>query len=343
MYRKELKVEVALNPITNEYVYPNDATIPRGNKAGVICVECRQALCKKDGDIKATHFSHINNKVNCNYSPETLKHIQGKELLKKSIGQDFYLPMYEIELPCYEGRKHIIQDIKKVKIDKVEIEKTITLPGKKDYIIADVILYTKNKDCIIELKKTHAVDDNKKQIIKRLKKSCVEVNLCDVELENLLKDTESKKWIYNNKLKLLKEKIINECEINIQNKKTIKDYTKTLQKKFNENESELYDIKEKQDSELKELYRDLNELKRQVESLEMQLKPEASKIYSKYKSSTWHLEVIKSNLKENIKKQKELIKVQDQEIDKIINNITNKPIVKVTELAKPLKTYKEYL
>ena len=232
---KELKIKVAVNKETNKNVYPDDPTIPRGEKAGVICLFCRQALGKKHGDIREPHFYHINNKLNCSYSKEAFKeteeHRIAKELIKKSIGKEIYLPSYDIQFPYYKSEygieykdnkyKYIMQDVFKKQIDRVEIEKTFNL-NSKEKIRADAIIYVKDIPLIIEFKKTHAVEKNKINIIKKLKISCIEIDLNLIELDNLLKDTESKKWIYNKKNRKNKLLFLRTCRNNIkQIKKSI--------------------------------------------------------------------------------------------------------------------------
>jgi hypothetical protein len=92
----------------------------------------------------------------------------------------------------------------------------VKLENRLGSIIPDVLIYKNKTPLIIEVKVTHAVDEEKRNKIKALGISAIEINLGDID-RNLLKEdllqiilfsTDKKKWIYNEKVELIRKNVL---------------------------------------------------------------------------------------------------------------------------------------
>ena len=230
---KDVLIKEALNTITKKIVHIADVSLQKEYTDALVCVSCKNSVGIKDGDQRVRHFYHINKDVDCSYSPETYLHRQAKEVLKNSKGKDFVLPVYDFELTnsiLYPNNKNKYSYIARytnktkytstVKIDDVKIEHTEKL-NNNDFIIADAVIFFNEKKCLIEFRVTHGVDQEKFKKIKKLELSCIEIDLNNININNILTDTQYKYWIYNKYLEKRIPELKKECEHNIENIKTI--------------------------------------------------------------------------------------------------------------------------
>ena len=209
----------------------------RGLNCNCVCPQCGQRLIAKLGERKIRHFAH--NNENCKNTFETALHKYAKEILQKHM--KIKLPNLIIEHDKYfrilrdssygynfydndllEGSYYYDEEIYRKKINLVnkfllEFDK-IELEYRIDYIVPDIIVYKNNLPLMIEIAVTHFVDEEKKEKIKRLGISTIEINLNidDIDYANfdkskieeiIINKIENKKWIYNKKEEQKKQEL----------------------------------------------------------------------------------------------------------------------------------------
>lgn len=168
--------------------------VEKGKKCNCICPSCKNPLIAKKGEKQAHHFAHTSE--NCEYGYETSLHLAAKEILSKA--KEFCIPAVVIEFKTNRANL-VLSPSKMIEIDNVMLEKRI------DNIVPDVLLYSGGKPLFIEIFVTHMIDDEKREKIRKLGISTIEINLSKHEpihsskdLEDLLlNDISEKKWIYN--------------------------------------------------------------------------------------------------------------------------------------------------
>ena len=196
--------------------------VPTGKECDCFCPKCGEPLIAKNknktaGQIlkegqKIAHFSHTPDSE-CRGAEETAIHLLAKDVLKEF--RTLLIPPLIVD-SCLVSSKRI--EI----FDKVEIEEPIKT--RSFTIKPDAILYKKfnNKEykVLVEFKKTHAVDIEKAEKIKKLNISCIEIDVNNIEvfkgkeiniegIKSLLEeDIYSKKWIYNSRSEELHSKYL---------------------------------------------------------------------------------------------------------------------------------------
>lgn len=202
----------------------------RGLNCNCVCPKCGEKLIAKMGDIRKHHFSHFNDK--CDYALETSIHLFAKEVLEqyKKIVLPELILKYSVnfnKLSDFDSNTYInpleLRTISIVKeqeltFDKVDIEERI------DNIIPDIVLYKNNIPIIVEIAVTNFVSTRKKDKIRKLGISAIEIDLHDYnffdkeKLKNaVIYETKCKKWIFNRKEVMHKKKIIEENKKNVRN------------------------------------------------------------------------------------------------------------------------------
>ena len=189
------------------------AEVERGLKCDCFCPCCKDRMVAKKGKKVRHHFAHQNEE--CKYSFETVLHYMAKEILETEM--KIQLPI--VQLPKLmqllflghdhplEVEPHVLSDEKTITFDDVILEKRF------HEIIPDVLIITRKKQLIIEIRVTHEVDDTKLRKIKSCGISALEIDLSNInravtydELkEILISDSKNKKWIYNHKATELEE------------------------------------------------------------------------------------------------------------------------------------------
>jgi len=132
-----------------------------------------------------------------------------KEVLKETLG---------LKLPSLWCEGVQLKDSMYVKFDKCKLEVRVNID--KTYIQPDAILIKKSKELYIEFYKTHMVDENKIEKIKKLNKSAIEIDLNEIPIlkdgkvnkegikENLINIVFNRYWLYNSQIdRLYKEHI----------------------------------------------------------------------------------------------------------------------------------------
>lgn len=164
----------------------------KGLACGCFCPVCKQPLIAKKGEKNAFHFAHKSQSFTCEHGYQSALHLLAKELFN------------EIEFLIF------IKDHKPVryKIDSVEVE------NRLDDIIPDLLITCDGKKFIVEIFVTHAVDEIKKQKIKDMKISAIEIDLSRFHKEMIsseklkieLTNPENISWFYDADLDYINDK-----------------------------------------------------------------------------------------------------------------------------------------
>lgn len=187
--------------------------VDNGLSCNCICPNCKSKLIARHGSQREHHFAHYKSE-DCGWRGESVIHKLSKEILSKY--KYFKVPKlywsYKPEIIIY-GETII-------PIDSIKLEKRI------DKIIPDIIIESRGKKLIVEIKVSHGIDYFKYQKIKRLNISTIEIDAREIVTSLFLKKDyylkskdfedalvegiQKKYWIYNTEKerlkKILKEK-----------------------------------------------------------------------------------------------------------------------------------------
>lgn len=171
-------------------VYIKDAL--KGQDCGCFCPGCKQPLVAKKGDVREQHFAHKSKDFDCEHGFQSALHYMAKDIFME---QDYLI--------FIKNEKSV-----RYKIDSIELE------CKVNEIIPDIIVICDGKRFIVEIYVTHAVDEIKKQKIRDMRISAIEIDLSKYPRDNLNKDTlkqvlqsaENYSWIYDADLDYISEK-----------------------------------------------------------------------------------------------------------------------------------------
>ncbi|MEI8202453.1 MAG: competence protein CoiA family protein [Bacteroidota bacterium] len=200
----------------NELVTIED--VESGLKCNCICPSCKKQLIARKGNINDHHFAHLENS-DCGQAIETIVHRLSKEIISKE--KYFVTPQIN-----YPGTSVSVIEETEVQIDDISLE------SKLGSIIPDIIIKSKSKSLIVEIKVTHEVTREKERKIMKLNLPAIEVNASKIIMKlysnknYLLKDEEYKRmlidetaykyWInnpkYGLKLERLKSKLKDYCD-----------------------------------------------------------------------------------------------------------------------------------
>lgn len=186
-----------------EWIHIKDAE--SGLKCNCVCPICGEAMVAKKGEITEHHFAHYT-LSNCEYNGETALHLISKDII--SNAKRIKIPMvtlWDIEDVdrIYSFGDGCLFKETYVSVDSVFCEKRINIKDRI-YIVPDILIVSNNVKLIIEIKVTHAISNYKKELIKDLNISTIEIVLnkdCSYsDLEDMLINSiENKSWIYNKK------------------------------------------------------------------------------------------------------------------------------------------------
>lgn len=173
-------------------VYIKDAI--KGQDCSCFCPGCKQPLVAKKGDIREQHFAHKSKDFDCEHGFQSALHYMAKDIFM------------ELEFLIFIKNGKPV----KYKIDSVKLECTV------DEIIPDIIVICDGKPFIVEIYVTHAADEIKKQKIKDMRISAIEIDLSKYPRDNLNKDTLKQvllssanySWIYDSDIDFVNEKKI---------------------------------------------------------------------------------------------------------------------------------------
>lgn len=119
------------------------------------CPACKEVVIARKGNVKIHHFAHKSG-TDCQYGYQTSVHLTAKEIIEKT--HKVLIPSKGITI-----------------VDEVRTETKI------GSIIPDILVFCDGKQYIVEIFVTHPVDENKKEKIKALDISTIEVDLSDLK------------------------------------------------------------------------------------------------------------------------------------------------------------------
>jgi hypothetical protein len=172
--------------------------VQRGIACGCVCPKCNHPLVARKGNITVHHFAHYQTEQ-CKRAVETAFHLAAKNILSRE--GKIRLPSVYIN---FEANRHPIM---------LSPERTFILDQvKEEYhtqdIVPDIMAVSGERSLLIEIFVTHAIDDTKKNKIRRVGISAIEIDLSNVcrnfsyqQLEDVVVNgTENKHWIFNAKV-----------------------------------------------------------------------------------------------------------------------------------------------
>ncbi|WP_421172400.1 competence protein CoiA family protein [Aeromonas sp. 601115] len=172
--------------------------VPSGLACGCLCPGCGASLVAKKGKKKLHHFAHAKD-ADCGSGVETALHLAAKEILE--IRRVIFLPAVEVKVPgrSYSRVLDILAPEKEYSLEQVVLERRI------DSIVPDVIAHIRGRAIAIEIKVSHAVDDNKATIFRGLGLSVIEIDLSKAPRTFTLEELEPlvigpgkhKSWVFN--------------------------------------------------------------------------------------------------------------------------------------------------
>jgi hypothetical protein len=177
--------------------------VPSGLKCSCTCPCCRDSLIAKKGRIKAHHFAHVHD--DCGYGVQTALHLMAKDI----IAQEKKIMIPPIVLSNFDVKNGPYKPAQLINVDFVEIEKHY------DQIVPDIVVTVGRRKLFVEIKVTHGVGETKKRQVEEIGISMMEIDLSStgrmVSMEELrdiiINKTEGKRWIFNSKEKICKEKL----------------------------------------------------------------------------------------------------------------------------------------
>jgi hypothetical protein len=172
--------------------------VESGLKCNCTCSVCGHRLVAKKGNLTKHHFAHHEGSE-CSKAIETSLHIAAKDFLERT--KTIKLPEVIVRPGSANGQAIKLSTEQVMTFDKVFLEK------RTNDIIPDIVVEKDGVQLFIEIAVTHFIDEAKREKIRRIGISTIEIDLSNwdynfklTELETiLLHETNQKKWIYNRK------------------------------------------------------------------------------------------------------------------------------------------------
>lgn len=189
--------------------------VPPGLNPNYVCPICGEPLIAKNKNKlpnkplkeneRIAHFAHQNN--TCSNAGETILHRIAKEVLSQSK---------KLMLPSLHFNFSKINEAKTIEFEISLSEERIYL--NHQYKVVDSILIKNGKKLLVEFYKTHLVEENKIDFIRKCDLSCIEIDLNGISVldkkgsinklgvKNFLENSfEDRYWLNNIKLNKLKD------------------------------------------------------------------------------------------------------------------------------------------
>ncbi|MPW31526.1 hypothetical protein F9L16_21355 [Agarivorans sp. B2Z047] len=201
---KHLKLKYALRG--GELVHISQ--VESGDSQGCICSACSKAIVAKKGTKREHHFAHKAGD-SCEHAVETALHDAAKEVLNRH--RKICLPATFVTFTSYRENFKISNE-KFCVIESLKIEQGIS------GIIPDLIAKIRGRELLIEVFVTHKVDSHKRQKIKKLGLSAIEIDLSKIprdmpitQLEDLIVNQfDNKTWVNNERANKEYRKILSQ-------------------------------------------------------------------------------------------------------------------------------------
>jgi hypothetical protein len=178
----------------------------RGLACGCICPSCESPLIARKGSVTAHHFSHYNG-AECSHAVETALHLASKQILIDCL--EITLPAVQINFDCHPDPIPI-SAARTFRLSEVRAE------HRTEDIVPDIVAYSDGHPLMIEIRVTHGVDEIKRDKIRRLGISTIEIDLSSVcrtfsrdeLLAAVVHGTANKEWIFNAKAERYKRMLL---------------------------------------------------------------------------------------------------------------------------------------
>lgn len=176
----------ALDSLTNRMVHVSD--VQRGLACNCICPMCKNPMIANKGEHNQHYFSHerkAGNQFNAQLCQEVTIHMLAEQILRDKK---------RVMLPNYYN----VLQARQIKFEHVEVEER----RDRSDIQPDIVGKTADaKRYLIEIKFSHAVDDEKKRKIYSDDLTCLEIDISSQKMDDLedflLNKTYDRKWINN--------------------------------------------------------------------------------------------------------------------------------------------------
>lgn len=161
-----------------------------GLECGCICPACGAILIAKQGNVNAHHFAHYN-ATDCEHGKETALHIMGKKVVSEM--KKAFFPI--------NNKEHNYGSVKgEIRSYSIAVEEKLI-----DFSIKpDVLLVSGNEQISVEIKVTHAVEEEKKYKLFNANLTTIEIDLSDLidnYDEEIIRERilsgEKTKWLYS--------------------------------------------------------------------------------------------------------------------------------------------------
>lgn len=206
-------------------------SVPNGLECGCTCPACHgKMIAKNGGDIYRHHFAHDGGEE-CQNGIETSLHILAKEIIAKGISVRFPATFFTLTTcwnqmirrreyrGVYKGMAKVA--LKKISntyriSDEIDIKPdSVKLEYRVGNVIPDVVLEWKGRPLIVEIFVSHAVDQEKKQKLKKLGIPAIEINLSEIDrdvdeefLTQAIKDGRFTEWVHAPRRDAIEDKYI---------------------------------------------------------------------------------------------------------------------------------------
>lgn len=186
MHNHDNDTTYALSVITNRLVHIDK--VDRGLACSCVCPCCKQPMIANKGKHNKYYFSHerkAGNQFNTQLCQEVTMHMLAEQIL---------MDKKMVMLPDYYN----VSKARQIKFENVEVEER----RDRSDIQPDIVGITADgKRYLIEIKFSHAVDDEKKKKIYSDELTCIEIDILHQKMENLeyflLYETCDREWINN--------------------------------------------------------------------------------------------------------------------------------------------------
>ena len=140
--------------------------VARGQACECICVACESRLIARQGSIREWHFAHGSD-TNCEHAAEAAIHRMAKQLVVDR--GEIYVPARQTTRTIY-GKKRVWEETLTISLQssglhaiaEAVVEKTIGISGiEGEFFRPDVLGNLDGFPIAIEIRNTHAVDDDK--------------------------------------------------------------------------------------------------------------------------------------------------------------------------------------
>ena len=169
--------------------------VPSGLACNCVCAACQRPLVARKGSQRTHHFAHRPGD-DCERAGETTLHRAAKQLLVE--GRQLWLPEFRgssttwltesmqrapMWSQCRDWITGTIYEAQLVVADTVDVEVAL---GE---VRVDVVVVTGDgRELLVEIRVTHAVDEEKRDRIRAMGRACVEIDLSSVPRDVTLRD-----------------------------------------------------------------------------------------------------------------------------------------------------------